>query len=392
VSREEPFMRVLLVGESLSPAFGGTAAAMAHHANYLVRAGVDVACVTFDGSSAQPAVRLEPGVRLHRARTAGPRRLGFSPDISESIDRVQPDVVHVHGLWRLPFAQAFAAAERRSVPTVISVHGMLHGRALRQRAPGKALARVLFQDRMIHRASCLHATAGAEAQEIRSAGFRTPVAIVPWGVELSAAQAAPEPPSSDVRPATVLYLGRLHPGKGLDTLVDAWRSVHRRFTSARLIFAGPNEDGYEARLKALASDLTAAGSIIFAGPADPDARERLFESAAIAVLPSPAENFGFVVPEALARGVPVIATHGAPWEILAAERCGWWVAADAASLGAALDEALRLPASELREMGARGRRLVGERFSWPAATAATLELYEWLRGRAPMPPFVKTAC
>jgi glycosyltransferase involved in cell wall biosynthesis len=382
-------MRVLLVGESLSADFGGTAAAIAHHANHLVRAGVDVACVTIDASPAAPPVRLEPGVRLYTARTAGPRRLGFSPDIGLSVADVQPDVVHVHGLWRLHFAQALAAAERASLPALISVHGMLHRRALQQRAPGKALARVLFQDRMIHRAACLHATACAEAHEIRSAGFRNPVAVVPWGVETPAAQ---EPPSAGPQRAVVLYLGRLHPSKGLEPLLHAWRSVYARFKSARLILAGPSEDGYEDRLKALASDLTAAGAVTFAGPADPVARERLFSTAAIAVLPSAAENFGLVVPEALARGVPAIATHGAPWEILATERCGWWVAADAASLAAALDEALRMPASELQAMGGRGRRLVSERFSWPATTAATIELYEWLRGRAPMPSFVNTAC
>jgi glycosyltransferase involved in cell wall biosynthesis len=385
-------MRVLLVGESLAATFGGTAAAIGHLANYLRRAGVDVACATVDTVPPETAaVRLDADVRMLPVHTIGPRRLGFSPDISAAIAGVQPEIVHVHGLWRLHFAQALAGAERRCVPAMISVHGMLHRGALDQRARGKSLARMLFQDRRIHRTACLHATAPAEAEAIRSAGFRNPIAIVPWGVEVPLSDTAAERPAV-ARPPTVLYLGRLHPGKGLETLLHAWRSVHSRFASARLVLAGPDEEGYEGRLKALARELAVADSVIFAGAADAGSRERLYASATLAVLPSPAENFGFAVPEALARSVPVIATRGAPWEVVAAERCGWWVIPGAAPLAAALDDALRLPPDALREMGARGRRLVLERFTWERAATSMIEVYAWMRGSAPLPAFVKIAC
>jgi glycosyltransferase involved in cell wall biosynthesis len=107
------------------------------------------------------------------------------------------------------------------------------------------------------------------------------------------------------------------------------------------------------------------------------------------VLPSPSENFGLVVPEALARGVPVIATQGAPWSTLAAEDCGWWIPVGDGPLAATLTDALSRPSGVLRAMGARGRELARARFAWQTVTASMFELYAWARGAAPQPAFVR---
>jgi glycosyltransferase involved in cell wall biosynthesis len=300
-----------------------------------------------------------------------------------------PDLVHVHGLWRVLYAQAgrYAAKSRR--PLVISAHGMLYDLALiAGRLRRKGVARWLFQDRLLRSAQCLHVTAPDEAEQLRRLGFARPVAIIPWGVDT--------PSESDTRMGTpteserrvLLYFGRLHPHKGLDMLLRSWAQVCRRFSGWRLVIAGSDFDGYGATLVRLASELGVSDSVSFPGPVEGDARERLFGDASLLVLPSAQENFGLVVGEALVRCVPVIATHGAPWSRVVDEKCGWWIPVGVGPLITALEDALAQSPDELRAMGARGRQFVSAQFAWEAATNRMIDLYNWALDRGPQPSFV----
>ena len=142
-------------------------------------------------------------------------------------------------------------------------------------------------------------------------------------------------------------------------------------------------------LAALASSLGLGDSLEFNGPVDEAGRDHLIAGAELLVLPSPSENFGLVVPEALVRGVPVMATQGAPWAALTAERCGWWVPTGEAALAAALGAALGDSPELLQEMGRRGRDFARARFAWQTVTASMFELYAWVRGMSPRPAFVQ---
>jgi len=388
-------MRVLQVGESLAVEYGGTAAACAELTNQLALCGVDVSLITLAGSNGAGANwALDPAVAASICVPTGPRRLGYCRGMPAILESLAPqNVVHVHGLWRLHYLQSAHFARVRSIPLIISVHGMLLGGALRQRAALKRVGRWLFQDAMLRRAHCLHATAPAEAEAIRRLGFQGPIAIVPWGVQSPAASPSSSRPSSGSDTGsrrTVLYLGRLHPTKALEPLLRAWAQVRERFAAWHLVVAGYDEGGYRSTLVALATELGIAEAVTFAGPVQGSAREQLFADASVVVLPSAAENFGFVVPEALVRGIPVIATQGAPWSSLAEEKCGWWIPAGESSLAAALAEALSHSPETLREMGEQGRRLVRDRYTWDRVAISMVALYEWTLGRRVEPAFVQS--
>jgi glycosyltransferase involved in cell wall biosynthesis len=322
----------------------------------------------------------------------GPRgltwRLGPFTDAPAVLRSLMPiDVAHIHGLWRMPYLQAARAARACRTPVVVSVHGMLHPAALDQRSLPKRLFRWLIQDPLLLDGSrCLHATAAQEAEAIRRAGYRGPIAVVPWGID--------PPPDAPARPhpdaPLLLYIGRLHPSKGIDTLLTAWAGVAARFPSWRLMSAGYDEDGYRAVLEARARSLRVTDRVTFTGPVAGADREALFGAASIVVLPSPAENFGLVVPEALARGIPVVATTGAPWPALGEERCGWWSEPDVEALAATLRTALATDDAARREMGARGRQFTLPRFAWDRVARSMADLYEWAAGRRSTPDFVLT--
>lgn len=385
-------LRIIQVSDSLERAFGGTAAACASLSNHLAAGGVDVAVMTPSTAADGARWPLHPRVTARECRSTGPRaltwRLGPLTDAPAILRSLMPiDVAHIHGLWRMPYLQIARSARASGTPVVVSVHGMLHPAALERHSLAKRVFRWLIQDPLLlESARCLHATALDEADVIRRAGYRGPIAIVPWGID--------PPPATPVLTKAgeplLVYLGRLHPSKGLETLLAAWAREAGRFPSWRLRLAGYDEGGYRAALETRARELGIADRVTFNGPVTGGDREALFAAASIVVLPSPAENFGLVIAEALARGIPAIATSGAPWRALAEEGCGWVSGPDADTLAATLTEALSTDEATRRVMGGRGRRYALPRFDWDRIARSMADVYEWVSGRRSRPEFVAT--
>lgn len=178
------------------------------------------------------------------------------------------------------------------------------------------------------------------------------------------------------RTRTVLCLGRLHPLKGLDLLIDAWKIVATDYPNWQLQIIGPDEQGTLTSLRDQVRRLALDNQITFKGPIYSVEKAKVIANADLFVLPTRSENFGIVVAEALACGVPVITTKGAPWGELITERCGWWVEVGVAPLVAALKAAMGLTDAERREMGENGRRLVEAKYQWPMIAKEMAKVYE----------------
>jgi glycosyltransferase involved in cell wall biosynthesis len=206
--------------------------------------------------------------------------------------------------------------------------------------------------------------------------------MIPWGVA-----ACPKSGASKKSAArTAIFVGRLYPVKGLPLLLNAWGQARPSAWQLRIV--GPDQAGHRAELETLVRKLGLESSVEFCGPLNGQALREAYQSAELFILPSHSENFGMVIGEALAYGLPIITTHGTPWELLEQERCGWWVPVNVASIAAALDDATKRPADELAAMGARGQRVGSERFSWNKITRDFIACYEWILGRESKPACV----
>jgi glycosyltransferase involved in cell wall biosynthesis len=174
----------------------------------------------------------------------------------------------------------------------------------------------------------------------------------------------------------LLFLGRLDPKKGIENLLDACAIVRQgKEVAFQLTVAGDGDKEYVRSLHRRIGDLGLADVVQLIGWVDGGAKASLLERSDLLVLPSHTENFGMVVAEALAHGVPVIASRGTPWGQLEEVGCGLWVENEPKALAEAVTRAAGMP---LEEMGDRGRRWVSRELVWPTVAERMVDVYHRL--------------
>jgi glycosyltransferase involved in cell wall biosynthesis len=382
---------VVHVVASLHPRGGGPCRTVVQLTDSLARQQVEVSLFT-QGLTGEPAVLSSvPAVHRKLAESASSLELKLGLPLLRELK--QGDwlraamLLHSHGLWLPVNHWAARAARRFHLPLVIHPRGMLEPWALNQKAWKKRAALALFQHQDIKTARVLVATSTIEYENIRKLGFRNPVAVIPNGVHLAVPVAGAMFECEERRvERTVLFLSRIHKKKGLLNLIRAWTVL--KPVGWRLRIAGPDEGGHLAAVMALARELGITSSLEYVGEVDGAEKSALYRRTDVFVLPTFSENFGVVVAEALAHGIPVITTRGAPWADLETHRCGWWIDIGVEPLVQALREAMALNDDERRAMGERGREYV-RRYDWGDIARQTIEVYRWVLGQGHQPDCVQ---
>lgn len=297
---------------------------------------------------------------------------------------IEADVIHVHGMWLMPNIYAGRAAAKNNKPLIVSPRGMLTSPALSYAPNKKKLFWKFLQEPAYRRAACWHATSSEEARDLRNFGIRAPIAIIPNGIDVPSNIQKIDFLKSQ---KTILFLGRLHPKKGVDVLLDAWSEIAFELPEWRVRIIGPNESGYRQEMEARLLQL-GAPRVTFEDAIFNTEKQAAFDDADVFVLPTRTENFGISVAEALASGTPAIVSKSAPWSGLNSEHCGWWINEGVRPLVEALRAATNLSDAERQKMGERGRAFVKREFDWQCVAQKTIEVYRWISGRDERPSFV----
>lgn len=328
-----------------------------------------------DGKTCEDIHAWAPvGAKAHSVR--GPTLFGYAPTMRDDLIAINPNIVHMHGLWKYPSIVVSSWARQTHRPYVISPRGMLEPWALQRSALRKQLARRLFQDASLTNAACIHATSVMETRSVRSAGFNNPIAMIPNGVTIPSK--LPVRSNGIGRIKQALFLSRIHPKKGLLNLIRAWAEL--KPTGWQLLIVGPDEENHLRDVEIEVQKYAVEDSVIFRGEVIGDEKWQVYSESDLFVLPSFSENFGIAIAEALGCGVPVITTQATPWEDITRHESGWWIDVGLEPLISALKEATSLPLSELRKMGTRGRELIQEQYSWMRIAEQMVEVYEWVIG------------
>ena len=347
--------RVLHVAMGINPVSGGPTRSTKGICRALSRVGIEVSLLVLHGNDKfdNPC-----GVKVYYGG-----KVNFS----------DYDIVHIHGLWDPALHRVAKQCRRERVKYIISPRGMLDPWALSVKKWKKRMALLLYQRNDLQKAAAFHATAEAEARHIKAQHLWQPVIISPNAVDLPDEM----PKRTHVSlpySHSAIFVSRLHPGKGLLTLADAWAIVSP--VGWQMVVVGPDSYGHRAEVEKRLNKLGIVQDWKFVDGLDDVKKWEAYRSADLLVHPSVSENFGITIAEGLAAELPTIATKGTPWQELETRKCGWWIETGVEPLAAALKEAMALSDEERVEMGKRGRSLVEAKYTWDAVVTKLVNGYD----------------
>jgi glycosyltransferase involved in cell wall biosynthesis len=368
-------LKILHVAPSFYPAvvYGGPTESTYRLTLALARhAGCDIDVLTTDAngprvlSDLAPDRRWTPVPRMHVHychRTFGQLSFEMMRALPAAIRRA--DAVHLMAVYSAPTIPTLALCRLFGKPVVWSPRGALQ----RWEGTRRPLVKSLWEAvcRLVApRSLTLHLTSEQERVSSVRRFPRARTAVIPNGVVLPETQSAQV--SSEFR---MVFLGRLDPIKGLENLIAAC-SLLRLPRPWRLTLAGSGKTAYE---KLLDDQIRSAGlgdRVRRIGALAAEGKAAFFAEADVLILPSHSENFGIVVAEALAHGVPVIVSSATPWSRVNEMGCGLSVNNDPQSLAMAMTQ---IAESDCVDMGRRGRAWMQKEFSWDSIADRVAAVY-----------------
>jgi glycosyltransferase involved in cell wall biosynthesis len=408
-------MMTLHVSVSLSRAAGGIFEIELALAKELSKQGVGVKALGLQDAQWETDQARWAPITVRAFPTSGPRAFGYAPGMLDAMIDGEADLAHLHYMWMYPSVAITQWAARTGKPYVVTPNGMLEPWALGNSAWKKKLAGFLYENRMLQVAACLQANTEKELRDIRAYGLKTPVCVIPNGVDLVNAETLKTETLKSER-KILLFLGRLHPKKGLPNALRAWKqALHSKsniknstFHEWQFVVAGWDQGGHEAELKLLCKELglvyaetpaseflaenptsdlcpLSSASVIFVGPAFGDTKDALLRRATAFILPSFSEGLPMSVLEAWSYRLPVLMTEHCNIPEGFAADAALRIGTDVESIAEGMRLLACSPSSNLCSLGQNGRDLVERQFTWPQVAAQMKEVYEWVLGGGPRP-------
>jgi glycosyltransferase involved in cell wall biosynthesis len=285
------------------------------------------------------------------------------------------DAIILNGLWNFTSYGTWLALRNSSVPYYVCPHGMLDP-WLKEARPARHFLRTVFWS--LFERKVLRDAGGvffASEEERRLAGQSflqrdSHSYVVGYGTE--DVRGDPEDQKSAFLSRfpqlrgrrLILFLGRVHPKKGLDVLVKAFARVTGEFPAFDLVVAGPDDMGMRQQLTNMASHLGVSGRIHWTGMLSGDQKSGAFLSSDFFALPSHQENFGIAVVEAMAAAVPVLISKKVNiWREVQSSGGGHAVMDNVGEVVEGLKHMCRLSPRELAIMKENARNCFCERFN-----------------------------
>ena len=378
-------MKILHVTQFFSPVHGGSAEVPYHLSKELAKRGHEVTIYTSDYKLSQDYISSIPSVEVHPFKTwSSWANLYVTPGM---INRAKEetrhfDIIHMHNYRSFQNLVVAHYAREYGIPYVLQAHGS--ATTFFQKRWLKRTFDAIWGYRILKDASKVIAVTKIEAAQYRSMGVgENKIEVVPHGIDLAEFDNLPERGkfrkkySLNDSQMIILYLGRIHKTKGLDLLTKAFAGLSEKLDDAKLVIVGP-DDGYLSSLKKLITDLEISDKVLFAGPLYDQDKLTAYVDADVYVLPSSYEIFGITILEAMACGIPVVATDRCGIADVVDNQAGLVIPHDSEQLQHALLQTLG-DNKMRREFGEKGRLLVREKFNWEKVSEQVESVYKGLQ-------------
>ena len=367
-------VKVLHVIPALAACYGGPSKVVLDTCRALRSEGVlaEIATTNANGNTNSPVPLESPSfintVPVHFFERQQPWSYKFSWPMTQWLKKnvVNYDLLHIHAVFSYSTTAAAFYARKARVPYIIYPHGMLASWPLRKSRIRKVLYLKAVEQKTIERANAIQFTAEEEFNMSPAIGKSR--FVLPCIFDLEENHKERSNGTSGKAPTNILFLSRIDPKKGLDTLISALRRLASEGREFVLTLAGSGDEAYEEKVAGMIREAGLSSQTVIKGFVTGEEKASTFREADIFVLPSQQENFGIVVMEAMAFGLPVIISNEVNiHDDIAKASAGLVVSPETEELYRAILKLLEKP--QLRtEMGERARRFVELNHS-PASTA-----------------------
>jgi len=384
-------MRILHVIPSVDPATGGPAEGLRQLCHIYEMGGheVDVASLDSPESIKQfnfptRVFGLGPGWGIYGySRRAAP---WFKDNLANY------DVVFINCIWQFNTLAAYRALAGTNIPYAVFTHGMLDP-YFRRNFPLKHIKKLIywhfFLQKILSGASTVLFTCEEEKILARQSfpNYRVRETVVPYGIF---------PPDCDLTPAALEFtdrwpevrgkriaisIGRIHPKKGLDILIEGFSRILSENSDWHLVIAGPDQIGLQKDLEALADKLGVRKRITWTGMLKGSLKWGALAASEVFVLPSHQENFGIVVAEAMACSLPVILSDKVNiWREILNHWAGLVCEDTIDGFDAALRRWLALTPDQIEAVRGRSKICFDELFNYRSTSQRALEIVESVAG------------
>lgn len=376
-------MRVLQVTPAFPPSvYGGVSTHVGTISSGLAARGHDVWVATTNRYDmrhvmAFSGLREVDGVEVFYAKAYWPGRYFFAPEILRKLKEWIPmsDVVHIHDTRTFVGLAASVVAKGLPTPYVVTCHGSLSPRIgnrslkeLHDHVVGKGL---------VKSAARVIALNETELSDIIEFGVpRDRVAIVPSAIPPDSKLILQPQDHHGTRgqgTKTILYLGRIHPIKGIDRLVDAFALLTARNRHCRLLVVG-QDYGAQEGLRRKVRNYALGDKVEFPGPIYGEEKNRLLKTADVLALPSYKDTFPLVILEAFSAGLPVVVTNRCDIANELKQSHAALVASSTIELADAIERCLYEP-SVADQLRANGLLLLQTKYNWQRVMSQLERIY-----------------
>lgn len=372
----------LTLTDSLSSASGGLSHAALNHSLSMASAmprDQHILLAQKDSHELKPPYQPPANFKIIKEPCFRNSYFPISQNLNTTLCSLEPDLVHLRGLWRQSSLAAMAwKSSNPNKKLIVQTAGMLVPWARKRNSLLKRLYFRLVESNLLNLCDYFHATSEAECESLVSLGIpRNKIFVVQEGVYLPSSSSVQNlSKKRDSEPRNLLFLSRLHPVKGLDILLESWSLLRPEGWHCQIV--GSGETAYQNYLASEIKRLNLTESVHMYGPMLDQEKDKMFANASAFILPSYSESYGIAVAEALSWSLPVITTTSTPWDHISSNEMGWYVEPTAFGISKALYLLFNTESERLRQMGFNGRRYISQKLSWTAVAQALKSYYEVL--------------
>lgn len=349
---------------------------------------IDCKVLSYNDEDSQKDLATWGEIEMATYNIFGPKNFAFSPNLAKILRQKKPDIIHQQGVWYYPSRVAYNYKQKHNTSNIISPRGMLDSWALNNSKLKKKIVGHWYEYKNLQNADCIHALCESEYLAIRNFGLKNPVAVIPNGVNLPMSF---KREFSDKRKKTLLFIGRIHPKKGLTLLIKALGILKPKgfFDNWNVRIAGWDQNEHRKKLETLVLKLGLKDFVSFLGPVYGEQKRLELINADAFILPSHSEGLPMSILEAWSYKLPVVMTKACNLPEGFNNNAAIKIERDEIDISEKLEALNRMSCRQLSNMSSNGFLLVKDKFQWAKIAEEMAKVYTWLLANDKMPETIR---